>query len=59
MIALETTGQNSSGELELAGVEVGADRIVGDAESLDWLTSHAGGGPDGLSSSVCWNARWN
>ena len=41
--ALETTGQNSSGELELAGVEVGADRMVGDAsgggEVVAWLAS--------------------
>lgn len=42
--ALETTGRNSSGELELSGVEVGADRVVGDAsegaEVADWLTTH-------------------
>lgn len=38
--ALETTGLNSSGELELAGVEVGADRVVGDAEALEWLVTH-------------------
>ncbi|MGI9161358.1 MAG: acyl-CoA dehydrogenase family protein [Mycobacterium sp.] len=38
--ALETTGQNSSAELELAGVEVSADRVVGGAEALDWLTTH-------------------
>lgn len=37
--ALETTGLNSSGELELAGVEVGAERIVGDAETLEWLVT--------------------
>lgn len=36
--ALETTGLNSSGELELAGVEV--DRVVGDGEALEWLTTH-------------------
>ena len=35
--ALETTGENSSAELELAGVEVSADRVVGGAEALDWL----------------------
>lgn len=43
MTALATTGQNSSGELELAGVEVGADRMVGDTadtgDVLEWLTS--------------------
>lgn len=35
--ALETTGLNSSAELELAGVDVGADRVVGDADALSWL----------------------
>jgi alkylation response protein AidB-like acyl-CoA dehydrogenase len=39
VIALRTTGQNSSGELELAGVEVGADRVVGAADVVDWLAS--------------------
>ena len=39
VIALRTTGQNSSGELELAGVEVGADRVVGGADVADWLAS--------------------
>jgi alkylation response protein AidB-like acyl-CoA dehydrogenase len=34
---LQTTGLNSSGEVDLAGVEVGADRLVGDQEALDWL----------------------
>lgn len=38
--SLVTTGHNSSGEVELAGVEVGADRVVGDAEALSWLTTH-------------------
>ena len=38
--SLETTGLNSSGELELAGVEVGADRVVGDSETLEWLLTH-------------------
>lgn len=37
--ALETTGMNSSGELDLAGVEVGADRVAGDAEVLTWMTT--------------------
>ena len=35
--ALQTTGLNSSGHLDLAGVEVGADRVVGGSEVLDWL----------------------
>ncbi|WP_167097406.1 acyl-CoA dehydrogenase family protein [Mycobacterium sp. DL592] len=34
-----TTGKNSAGELDLSGVEVGADRLVGDAEALAWLTT--------------------
>ncbi len=37
---LLTTGKNSTGELDLAGVEVGADRIVGDADVLAWLATH-------------------
>ena len=37
--ALETTGLNSAGELDLAGVEVGQDRVVGDAEALAWLAT--------------------
>ena len=37
---LLTTGKNSSGELDLSGVEVGTDRIVGDADVLAWLTTH-------------------
>lgn len=37
---LQTTGRNSSGQLDLAGVEVSADRVVGDAEVLTWLTTH-------------------
>jgi len=38
--ALRTTGNTSSGELELAGVEVAAERMVGDGEVLHWLTIH-------------------
>ena len=38
--ALQTTGLNSSAQLDLAGVEVAADRVVGGAEVLDWLTTH-------------------
>ena len=38
--ALQTTGLNSCGHLDLAGVQVSADRVVGDAETLDWLRTH-------------------
>ncbi|KUI37569.1 acyl-CoA dehydrogenase [Mycobacterium sp. IS-1496] len=34
---LDTTGHGSVGHLELSGVELGADRVVGDAEVLAWL----------------------
>jgi len=37
--SLETTGHGSSGEIELAGVEVGADRVVGDVDVLAWLAT--------------------
>lgn len=37
---LLTTGKNSSAELELSGVEVVADRVVGDATALAWMTTH-------------------
>lgn len=37
---LLTTGLNSAGELDLAGVEVGADRVVGDADALAWLSTN-------------------
>jgi alkylation response protein AidB-like acyl-CoA dehydrogenase len=37
---LLTTGLSSAGELDLAGVEIGADRVVGDAEVLAWLSTH-------------------
>ncbi len=36
---LETTGHTSAGELDLSGVEVPADHVVGDAEVLSWLTT--------------------
>jgi hypothetical protein len=39
VLALQTTGMGSSGELELAGVELGADRVVGGTDALDWLTT--------------------
>lgn len=38
--ALETTGENSAGELDLAGVEVSGDRVVGGAEVVSWLHTH-------------------
>ena len=37
--ALQTTGLTSSAELDLAGVQVGADRVVGGDEALAWLTA--------------------
>ncbi|MCB1266172.1 MAG: acyl-CoA/acyl-ACP dehydrogenase [Mycobacterium sp.] len=37
--ALETTGLNSSGELRLSEVNLGADRLVGDAQLLSWLAT--------------------
>lgn len=37
---LETTGLGSIGELDLTGAELGADRIVGDGDTLAWLTTH-------------------
>lgn len=37
--SLHTTGQNSAGELDLAAVEVPAERVVGDAAVLEWLTT--------------------
>ncbi|MEO3758294.1 acyl-CoA dehydrogenase family protein [Mycobacterium sp. B14F4] len=39
--SLGTTGRGSIGHLELQGVEVGADRVVGDADALAWLTVRA------------------
>jgi alkylation response protein AidB-like acyl-CoA dehydrogenase len=36
---LQTTGLNSAAELDLAGVEVTPDRVVGDDEALAWLTA--------------------
>lgn len=35
--ALQTTGLTSSGQLDLTGVEVPADRVVGGTAVLDWL----------------------
>ncbi len=38
--SLNTTGHGSVGHLGLQGVELGADRVVGGAEVVDWLTTH-------------------
>lgn len=40
LTVLETTGKNSSAALDLAGVEVPADRVVGGGEVLAWLHTH-------------------
>jgi 3-oxocholest-4-en-26-oyl-CoA dehydrogenase beta subunit len=39
--SLSTTGHGSIGHLELQGVEVDADRVVGDGEVVTWLTTRA------------------
>lgn len=38
--ALLTTGKNSTGELDVSGTEVGADRVVGGGDALAWLATH-------------------
>ena len=38
--SLKTTGRDSVGHLELQGVELGADRVVGGDEVISWLTTH-------------------
>ncbi len=38
--ALNTTGHGSVAHLECHGVELGADRVVGDSQVLGWLTTH-------------------
>jgi len=38
---LDTTGHGAVGHLELSGTTVGAERVVGDAEVLEWLTVQA------------------
>jgi 3-oxocholest-4-en-26-oyl-CoA dehydrogenase beta subunit len=38
--SLSTTGHGSVGHLELQGVELGADRVVGGHEVVSWLTTH-------------------
>jgi 3-oxocholest-4-en-26-oyl-CoA dehydrogenase beta subunit len=35
--SLDTTGHGSVGQLELEGTELGADRVVGDGEVLEWI----------------------
>lgn len=40
MTALDTTGANSAAELDLAGVELPRDRVVGGADVLAWLSIH-------------------
>ncbi|BBX34233.1 acyl-CoA dehydrogenase domain-containing protein [Mycolicibacterium mageritense DSM 44476 = CIP 104973] len=39
--ALDTTGRGSVGLLELEGTEVDASRVVGGADVVAWLTTHA------------------
>ena len=38
--SLDTTGHGSVGHLELQGVELGADRVVGGEDVVSWLTTH-------------------
>jgi alkylation response protein AidB-like acyl-CoA dehydrogenase len=38
--ALSTTGHGSIGHLELQGVRVGGDRVVGGEDAVAWLTTH-------------------
>ncbi len=38
--SLDTTGLGSVGHLELRGVELGADRVVGGSDVVTWLTTH-------------------
>ncbi len=38
--SLDTTGHGSIGHLELQGVEVGADRVIGGNDVVAWLTTH-------------------
>ncbi len=37
VISLDTTGKGSVGELDLSGVTLGADRLVGGSEVVSWL----------------------
>lgn len=38
--SLQTTGHGSIAHLELQGVELGADRVVGGDDVVNWLTTH-------------------
>lgn len=38
--ALQTTGQNSAGELDLHGVELSSEHLVGGGDVLAWLSTH-------------------
>jgi alkylation response protein AidB-like acyl-CoA dehydrogenase len=38
--SLKTTGLGSIAHLDLQGVELGADRVVGGGDVVDWLTTH-------------------
>lgn len=38
--ALQTTGQNSAGELDLHGLDLSAEHLVGDGDALAWLSTH-------------------
>ncbi|GFG54366.1 acyl-CoA dehydrogenase [Mycolicibacterium agri] len=39
--SLDTTGHGSAGHLELQGVELGSDRMVGSDDVVSWLTTHS------------------
>ena len=39
--SLNTTGHGSVGHLELQGVDVGSDRVVGGDDVVGWLTTHS------------------
>lgn len=41
VVSLQTTGKGSVGELDLSGVAVGADRLVGGSEVVSWLKTQA------------------
>jgi alkylation response protein AidB-like acyl-CoA dehydrogenase len=41
LTSLNTTGHGSVGHLELHGVELGDDKVVGGDEVVSWLTTHA------------------
>ena len=57
--SLDTTGHGSVGHLDLQGVELGADRVVG-GDDVAVVADHArhawAAAP---SSSACWSARWS